>query len=113
MANVYSSLLWRANDLGPTLGEPDYSPVVPAGFIWVVRDILAWNRNFAGWDLQGFVLGDTQGGILWSLWLPDVTAARTYHQEMRQVLNPGDHISLNTADTGWYFRISGYQLSLP
>lgn len=113
MANVYSKMFWRVANgavLTPILG-----PLVPAGFVWDVRDVYAYNPTIAGIPLYGFVIGDGHAGLVAGASYPDVIPGRPVHIEVRQILSSSssDRLTLTSNDVGWRLRICGYELALP
>lgn len=87
---------------------------VPAGEVWIVRDIVAsnqfntWLNRLAGLNVQ------VGGGIdIWRLSGSGVVGGQTYHYDGRQVVNPGDSITVNDPDGGWSIRITGFVFDLP
>lgn len=107
---VYSQLLWEESIFGPGAG---HSVTVPAGYVWVVRDIVMWNDYDWGYGLNGLVMLDSAGGPLMCISRPFAYGQQLYHQEMRQVLETGDQIFASTGDSDWNFRVSGYALTTP
>lgn len=86
---------------------------VPAGIAAVVRDVLATQVSASSGAFSIFltVAGGASNLRLWT-WgsIPDFG---NVHWEGRQVLEPGDTLSVITDGSTWHYSISGYQLSLP
>lgn len=112
MANVYSQLLISVHNIG--IGTPTVGGIVPSGFIWVLRDIVAINLGASGTWTSGFYIYDTFDSVpLWSCPPYGSQTWAMYHTEMRQVLQPGHQLNARVLTANWNIRISGYALSLP
>lgn len=107
---LYSALLARVSAASAgtyPLGAP------PSGFIWVVRDVHAFNTNIAPLVLNGWILEDSSAVRLCGQGAFQARAAVDYDWQGRQVVPEGDSLQLVTFDTDWEFRISGYVLTSP
>jgi hypothetical protein len=105
MARLYSTRLMASEGAADALFEE-----VPAGFIWVVRDIVL---TFDGADsadgyqvgVQGkapILLGQVAGGNV-----------EQFHWTGRQVMEAGETLAFTASTLNWYILVSGYQLSTP
>lgn len=108
---VYTVLL--GEQVGSAGGTGLLVPTPPAGFRYVVTDIEA--REYTGPSiipLSGFELYDDAGAAVWAL---ATFAFRQvhYHWRGRQVLDVGDNLFWASGDSGWTWRATGFQLSLP
>jgi len=103
----YTQLLWWTEALpaGFTAG-----PFVPAGRLWVVRDIVAYYGSGVAFEqlgkLQIVEVGSDRfiGGV----GAADAKGGTVYNIETRQVLNAGEQLGVFTGIDGWLFTISGY-----
>jgi hypothetical protein len=86
-------------------------PVVPAGFVYVVRDIVAFELT-----------GATGAGLLWNgsadqiirQWLvTSDSESRNVHWTGRQVYAEGEQVGFQVETGTWNVMASGYQLTLP
>lgn len=110
MSKVYSALL--AEWVAPPGGGAT-SFFVPAGTLWVVRDLVAYlGPQVAVYNGGGFTITDGFGAVVWAVTGQYVMRNWTYSLESRQVINPEDELHLQAKDE-WSFRISGYALTLP
>lgn len=96
----------------PPGGGGGFAGPVPAGYLWVVRDVVAWDEGpphlSVGWTLY------TGGGSFICGVDPSRGRARTaYHWEGRQVVETGDTLNLNTTSATMTARVTGYVLTLP
>lgn len=113
MATLYSAQLYA----GLNEGTGTYnSTSVPAGYIWVVRDIvvLAPLRSVV---LPQFAFSfDMQdGGGLPLFSIPDweAVAGHSYHWGGHQVLLTGSNLRAVVRGPGWSWRVSGFTLTTP
>lgn len=112
MANVYSTRLWAAS-FGS--GFP-VSSAVPAGYVWVARDITITAGSAFPTVLNGMELfvGAATSWPIWNLAPPELHAGYSHHRTGWWVLNAGDTFQVNSHDsTGYSIVISGHQLTLP
>lgn len=96
-----------------TTASVDYlSDPVPSGYIWVVRDVVM--KCETGGVLPGkCVAADSGGNTLANVDVAQSMRGRSYHFELRQVLDAGENLVVQSDQDGWEVKISGYQLSLP
>jgi hypothetical protein len=81
--------------------------VVPAGELWIVRDISLYNVHSS--SITASVFAGTGG----TMFIVDILTANTYaHQEGRWVLPAGDSLNIFSTAACNFF-VSGYNLSLP
>jgi hypothetical protein len=81
---------------------------VPAGYIWVVRDIsMIWGGLVGASGV--IAIGDT-GFFAYDF---NPTTTNVAHWDGRAVLEAGEHLDQASTGDGVDFVISGYQLSLP
>lgn len=112
MANVYSQLLVVAHNIAT--GAPLLPPAVPAGYIWVIRDIAAWNGQTIGFSVQGLMIEDTTNSAPFFQTPAMLSWSQTlYHLECRQVMPTGYELVAHTNSANWNVRISGYALTTP
>lgn len=110
MARLYSEKLWSE----PTMPGGAYtSPVVPAGFVWIVREVEVFGQGDLNWRTAGFTLTSIDGAPIFAISYPFAEIDRFYHLTTRQVLDAGDQLVMVTGEYGWSWRISGYALSTP
>lgn len=111
MANVYSQQLWLGNlySSGFSLG-----PAPPAGFVWVIRDVILENTGFPEYYALKQIHLYT-GATSDICKIPNGVARGTtvFHWEGRYVLMPGQNLEAAAGDLGWSIYVSGYQLTLP
>lgn len=109
---AYSIILW---DLAPgyPIPGPQSSAPVPAGFVWVVRTVKAYNQvaSGAGKGIPQIVL--SAGGFpIWMTPFNGTATAQIYEfGDTRVVMDAGDKLSINTDNPDWVIRASGFQLS--
>jgi hypothetical protein len=107
----YTAFLWHAFlGAGETLG-----PVVPAGHLWVLRDIVMYcNSGVAYEQVPGCLIKEaTHLRILWGVGSADAAGGRVFHEEIRQVLNAGEQLAAFTGSFPWQVTISGYDFLVP
>jgi hypothetical protein len=103
VAALYSTRLYG----NPSLNGTATLPAVPAGVIWIVRDIAFF--GFPAAPAGEFVEVVSQGIIFYGQLTPTVGYL---HWEGRQVLEEGDELSITT-NTDSTVLVSGYVLSAP
>lgn len=109
--SVYSKAFF--DETGLTVGAHSIGPV-PAGFVWVVRDIDSYNDGVTSAAVAGWSLSSVSGGAPFA-GVPSGWAqcGQFYQWSGRQVIDEGDELALEAFGSGWSVRISGYQLTLP
>ena len=107
MSSTYTALLWSDGDVpaGITPG-----PTVPAGVLWVVRDVqLYWGGPLYELSVSGIVLQATSDhSVIAGVGQGDACPQRLFSLELRQVLTAGDSLRAVSGDDGWSLRVSGY-----
>ena len=102
--------------LGEGIAPTGFSEIVfgpPAGFRYVVTDVDATETSsVAPAALSGFTLSTGGNGIVWMLGT-FAFRQQQYHWRGRQVIDVGDDLFCFTGDSGWHFRVTGFQLTLP
>ncbi len=81
---------------------------------WVVTDICMTARGFErseGWPGFDFFLGDVTGIPIFSLDRPFTRTNVTYRWQGRQVIKPGEELTVSSSAGGWKFLVTGYVLS--
>jgi hypothetical protein len=110
--NVYSAELYSDELFTPGSSVSDE---VPAGFVWVVRDISVYliqpdltgaPPNFAWWR-------DSFVNCFWSVDGAYTQTPRTYHWEGRKVLTEGQFLTFATSAGESDVCACGYILTLP
>lgn len=103
MARVYSQRLLHGG------ATASVSAIVPAGYLWVVRDVAIFT---GGEEIDDeFNLAVAGAVIYYGGYSPSTWAY--YHWEGRQVCNEGDELEFTATGEVWYVLVSGYALSLP
>lgn len=105
MATLYSTVLLRAK------GSSGASAIVPAGFVWVVREISVWFGGTLGSAIEIDLLPDHL--IVYSKNAPSGGGFGDFQE--RRIVMPaggGNGLRFTTGDT-WDVIISGYQLKSP
>lgn len=112
MANVHSVLLFEGAN---SSSAPVVSPGVPAGYVWVVREIVTAFGEGTDSVAALYGINFTVGGgwPLFSVSGWEAAGGQVYQCERRMVMNVGENLQAQSYDVGWYWRISGYQLTLP
>lgn len=100
---VYSEKLGEANASG---GAVTVFTTPADGAVYVVRDIVLSCSSSSGAN-EAFVY-DTAGTYLL---FETSSGFASFHWEGRQILGPGETISLDAAAGSWSCRISGYRLT--
>lgn len=108
-ANVYSLRIFGHGGLSPAGGE--VGPVVPAGFIWVVRCIDVVEPT--GTRPASLFVFNANLGLLWSVNSPAGDVTGHYQWQGRQVYAEGEKIGFQSGSGTWSVSCSGYQLTLP
>lgn len=109
-SHVYSRLLWEEN---PGHGGLFTSDPVPAGYVWVIKDIVALASSIEQEILAGLQFFDQAGVLVWGVAYPFAVPGRLEHYWGMQVLESGDQLEASTPDLTWSWRVSGYVLTLP
>lgn len=100
--------------LGQGLGLPEgwYSLFsVPAGELWVVRNMDAFLGSGPTLKTFGFYVSDQNEYPLWGVQLPYANGGVSYYWEGRQAFTESQGMMFYSLDTGWNIRVTGYQFS--
>ncbi|MFZ0169913.1 MAG: hypothetical protein WAL64_10955 [Candidatus Dormiibacterota bacterium] len=108
MALVYSQRLFAISNLTP-VGK--VGPVVPAGVVWVVRDIDIVCTSFTPGD--ELAIFNQVGGYLLFLRIPASPTIFDNAWRGRQIYATGEQVAVESFVGAWDVAISGYQLTLP
>lgn len=110
-STVYTQLLWEINNAGPTF--PEFGPSVPTGFVWVVRDVLAYFPSTAGALSVTPQLWLATDGCQIFATPPFETLANTLYsvRDLRTTMMAGAAFELQAGASGWNVRVTGYQLT--
>lgn len=106
---VYSLRIYAAGAL--TSGVGTVGPVVPAGLIYVLRDIDI-TRSTTGSTDQMDVFNPL-GGVLWNLVPAVLDGGSNAHWRGRQVYIAGEQVAFRVFSGTWAVMASGYQLTTP
>lgn len=112
-STIYTQTLWQH---GPTTGGGSVlGPGVPAGFLWVIRDVVLVSPGTSG------TIVSTPAATLYVNTIP-VAATPTQgtlqgsvfrYEDLRQVVSVADTWGFTGPAAGWQLRVGGYQLSAP
>lgn len=108
-AYVYSLRIFASGGLSPGAGT--VGPIVPAGLVYIVRDIDAFDNSAGSSD--NLVVFNQVGGVLVSWIGPSIASIGGYQWRGRQVYNEGEQVAVRSFVGTWTIAISGYQLTLP
>lgn len=101
---VYSIVIAR----GTLASGGASSPITPpAGFVWVIKDIEARGTGGNAVEFRLAIAGIT----LTTIPIPSGQSFGQYSGMV--VVNPGETIVAGAAGSGFYYQISGYQLTIP
>lgn len=81
---------------------------VPAGELWVIRNVDAFLQGSPQLGLFGFQLYLSGGWYWWGNSFPYVEAHKPYRWEGRQALTANQSVGAYTGDPGWNILITGY-----
>lgn len=112
-SNVYTVTLWQITSSGP--GYPMTAPPVPAGFVWVIRDVVLVAPKVPGvmsalgqakLEVNGIpVVSSPPWGTL------ELSVYRW--EDLRQPVLASDALTFVAVEGGWQLRVAGYQLTTP
>lgn len=110
-SSVYTLELWALSNAGGA--SPVIGPTPPAGFVWVVRDVVLHfpaNSGYYPVVNQAILLA---AGIPLAATPPTRTFRNVVYRfgDVRQTVNSGDLLELQAFVQGWNLRVTGYQLS--
>lgn len=109
---AYSVLLWDLLPGYPIPG-PQVSPSVPAGMVWVVREVTATNiaGSNLGYGIVRLVL-NVGATPIFATPTNGTVIGRDYQlRNARHVMNVGETMHTNLTDQNWTLRVSGFQLT--
>jgi len=108
-APVYSIRIFAAGNLTPAAGL--VGPVVPDGFVYVLRciDVV----ELTGAPVKQMHVINQVGGILWDFQYLSSSTVGDYQWRGRQVYNVGEQVGFQADSGQWSVAASGYQLTLP
>lgn len=106
---VYSLRIFAHASLVTSAGT--VGPVVPAGFVYVLRDVDVFEETGA----QGVTLSvvNPLGGYLTVFLTGSTLQSRVQQWRGRQVYHPGEQVGFFAGSGQWAIMASGYQLTLP
>lgn len=108
-AQVYSLRIFASAGLSPGAGT--VGPIVPAGLVYIVRDIDAFDDTAGSTD--NLIIFNQTSGVLVNWVGPGSAALGNWQWRGRQVYNEGEQVALRSFVGTWGVAISGYQLTLP
>lgn len=107
--DVYSLRIFAHASL--TSGAGTVGPTVPAGLVYVVRDIdVVRSTTGASEQLDFF---NPLGGVLWNVVPGVLDAGANGHWRGRQIFSEGEQVGVRAFSGTWAVMVSGYQLTLP
>lgn len=109
MATVYSLRIAAFGSL--TAGTGVVGPIVPAGLIYVVRDIDAYEHT--GVTDSNLFLKNAIGGFLTGFIIDSAHPTNLFSWRGRQVYSEGEQVAILVGSGTWDIQVSGYQLTLP
>lgn len=108
----YTKPLWnvRIATNGTTTG-----PLVPAGKLWVVRDVtLNLYHNIPSARIGYAWLQEQKfGTTLWGAGYSETTGGRVLHSELRQAVAAGNGLQFVCETPGWFVAVTGFEFSVP
>jgi hypothetical protein len=107
---VYTKLLGALE--GASAGASEIG-TPPAGFAWIVTDIVLTYESTDSVGLAGADVVDDNGYVFMEVHQPWAVSGNDYHWSGRQVLNFGHILYLDGVEGGWCVRVTGYELALP
>lgn len=87
----------------------DVALEVPAGYVWIIRDLDVVEVTFAGDHV--FAFRGSAGQDIWLVQSGTTVASSVFQWRGRQVLEPGDELVLHVESGEWDVTVSGYVLS--
>jgi hypothetical protein len=110
-APVHSVRLWSVVEA--PLDFPSIGPQVPAGFVWVVRDVRMINVTLGEAILNAVTLLIDNGATIYQTPNGCTIGQQMYGWQGRAIVQPGEQLQLFLPDPGWTVAVDGYQLTLP
>lgn len=108
-SNVYSLRIFASGALTNAAGT--VGPIVPANFVYVVRDIEAFDSSNSAAD--ELVVFSPVAGVLLNITGPQEAPFGAHMWRGRQVYGPGEQVGFHAFVGTWSVTCSGYQLTLP
>lgn len=96
---------------GLTNAAGTVGPLVPAGLVYVVRDITV-SRDTTGSTDNLIVFNQTEG-VLLNIVVGNLDPGNNFQWSGRQVYGPGEQVGFHAFVGTWAIACSGYQLSTP
>lgn len=106
---VYSQRIFATGLLVSSVGR--VGPVVPAGEVWILRDIDA--VEFTGTRPASVFAYNQVGGLMWSIAAQPSDVAGYFAWRGRQVYNEGEQVGFSVGAGTWAIGASGYLLTAP
>lgn len=107
--DVYSIRIFASASLTASSGI--VGPVVPADFVYVLRDVDAVELTGSG--TGAFQIIAQTLGVLYAFQRGATLASAVAQWRGRQVYGPGEKVGFEVVTGTWSIAASGYQLSLP
>lgn len=109
---LYTKLLWAQP--GSTSGSGlVIGPVVPTGYVWVVRDVVAIAPGLYSDSAGAFLLSDGDGVPIFYADSLFSRGQSSYHWDGHQLVPEANWLQKSSDLAGWSWRVTGYQLTLP
>ena len=109
MAKLYSLPIFTSSGL--TLGAGTVGPVVPAGLVYVVRDLDVFCDSAGASD--NLIMFNQVGGVMLNIIKASLAADGSYAWRGRQVYSAGEQVAFHAFVGTWAIACSGYQLTNP
>lgn len=108
MSTTYTQLLVEEGPIGA--GPLQTLFIVPAGQLWVARDVCFYNEAKPATLLPGVCMcvANFDDVPFAGVGAIEARYGKVYRYELRQAFNPGDEARVTTTETGWTIRITGY-----
>jgi hypothetical protein len=106
---VYSLRIFAHGALTPAGGQ--VGPIVPNGFVYVVRDITIQRDSSGATD--NLIVFNQVLGVLLNVVVGDLDAGGGFQWTGHQVYNEGEQVAFHAFVGTWGVACSGYQLTLP
>jgi hypothetical protein len=107
--DVYSLRIFSQGGLIPASGV--VGPLVPAGLVYVVRDMDIVRRTTGSTD--ELVIYNQTLGLLVNVNAGMLDTGQNYRWRGRQIYNEGEQFGVQSIVGTWDVAVSGYQLTLP
>lgn len=93
--------------------DPYFSPTVPAGFVWVVTDVVVYTGGQPFQNAGGFALTTTSNGVIFARGNSECPANTYFHWTGRQEVGTGTYMRYSAALAGSALRVTGWELTGP